>query len=230
MSVGIREIKGCGIRPTAHSISSSTSPRSKRGRRFLTPVDFYAFDAEYVRRLCAGEAEVEEHFSLYFEDRLRLKLRSARYDRTENADIIQDTFVRALEKLRNGELRQPQSLGAFVFAICKNICLERSRPRKLEPLSDDYAPASTDDAERDLLETERARALRRAVSQLPAKDRRLLIAYFFEERPKAAICKELGVTPGYLRVCLHRAKKALKRRFLQKFDEKQKSTDEEKDH
>lgn len=193
-------------------------------------MEFYPFDAEYVRRLCAGEAEVQEHFSIYFAERLRMKLRSGRYSRDETNDIIQDTFLRALDKLRSGELRKPGSLGAFVFGICKNICLERSRPKKLEPLPHDYSPPSTDNPERDTLEAERARALRRTISEMPPKERGLLIAYFFDERSKPDICKEFGVTKDYLRVCLCRAKKSLKRRFLEKFDEKYKPNDEKKDH
>ena len=79
--------------------------------------------------------------------------------------------------------------------------------------------------------TETARAVRGS-EILSALKRRIIRweyppGYRFTEEE---ICKEFGVTPGYLRVCLHRAKKALKRRFLQRFDEKQKPTAEEKDH
>src|SRR5437016_4758152 len=123
MHGAFEETRGCGIGRSNHSNVRSTSPRSNR---FLTgrPVDFFPFDSEYVRRLCAGEPEVEEHFSIYFAERLRLKLRAARYDASKIDDIIQETFFRALQILRRNGLRQAESLGAFMFGICKRVCLE----------------------------------------------------------------------------------------------------------
>jgi RNA polymerase sigma-70 factor, ECF subfamily len=231
MHGALDEIRGCGIERTTHSVLRGSSPRSGQGRRFLVekPVNFHLFDAEYVRRLRAGEPAVQEHFSLYFQEKLQIKLR--RYDFALRADIIQDTFLRALEKLRDDNLRQPESLGAFVFGICKNVCYERIRKTNTEMLSEEIVQTlkSTDNPERDVLQSELRTALRRSIGQMADKERRLLIDFFFKERTKADICKEFGVTPGYLRVCLHRAKKALKRRFLQKFDERYKSEFDEKD-
>jgi RNA polymerase sigma-70 factor (ECF subfamily) len=37
-------------------------------------------------------------------------------------------------------------------------------------------------------------------------DRRILKALYLEEREKDSVCREFGVTRGYLRVLLHRAK------------------------
>lgn len=222
MHGALDENRGRGVGRATHSIVGSTSPRSN-GKRFLvgSPVDFYPFDEEYLRRLRAGEPEVEEHFSIYFAGCLRLKLRSNRYLASDIDDIIQETFVRALQKLRANGLRQAESLGAFVFAICKHICLERSRPRKLEPLPENYSEylQSPDNQENDLLEGERKRALWRAIEEMDSRDRKLLMAFFFDERPKDEICQAFGVSRSYLRVCLHRVKKALKRRYLKRYDE-----------
>jgi RNA polymerase sigma-70 factor (ECF subfamily) len=226
----LEETRGCGTERSTHSIVGSNRPRSN-GKRFLvgSPVDFYPFDEEYLRRLRAGEPEVEEHFSIYFAGCLRLKLRAGRYLAPDADDIIQETFLRALVKLRANGLRQAESLGAFVFAICKHICLERSRPRRLEPLPEDYSEflQSPDNQERDLLEAERKRAVLRAMQEMDPKDRDLLVAYFFEEQPKDEICKKLGVSRNYLRVCLHRVKKALKRQYLKRYDQNHEKDDRE---
>jgi RNA polymerase sigma-70 factor (ECF subfamily) len=194
-------------------------------------VDFYPFDEEYVRRLRAGEPEVEEHFSIYFADRLGIKLRAARFAAADIDDIIQESLLRALLILHDDGLRRAESLGAFIFGICQRVCYERLRPRKLEALTDGHSQSlqGTDNQERDLLEAERSRALRRAIGEMDPKDRQLLIACFFEERPKDDICKTFGVTRNYLRVRLFRAKKILKRRYLKKFDHKQKPNHDKKD-
>ena len=217
------EIRGCGIARNTHSIVGSTSRRSNR---FLIgrPVDFYPFDGEYVRRLRAGDAEVQEHFSLYFAKSLLAKLRSDRHPAQDIEDVIQETLARALEKLH--ELRQAESLGAFVHGICKRVCWERGRTRQLESLPEESSEflRSRDNQEKDFLEEERRRALRRAILSLDDKEQRLLTAYC-KDISRGDLAKMLEVSPDYLRVCLHRAKKILKRRFLEKFDKKHKPKD-----
>src|SRR5436190_20082937 len=136
----VEKTREYGIGPIKHSIIRSTSLQSNHGNRFLIgrSVESYPFDAEYVRRLCDGEPEVEEHFSIYFADRLAIKLRSRRrFTSSDIDDIIQETFVRALQILRNNGLRKAESLGDFIFGICRHICLARTvRPKPLEPLSE----------------------------------------------------------------------------------------------
>lgn len=48
--------------------------------------------------------------------------------------------------------------------------------------------------------------VRKILSALPARDRDLLRAVFFEEKDKDSVCREMGVDRNYLRVLLHRAK------------------------
>jgi RNA polymerase sigma-70 factor (ECF subfamily) len=194
-------------------------------------VDFFPFDEEYLRRLRAGEQEVEEHFASYFALRLRLKLHGRRHSASDIDDIIQETLLRALEKVRANGLRQAESLGAFVHAICKYVCMERARPRPVEPLPEDYSEflQSSDNQETDLLEAERKRAVWRAIDRMTPKDRELLIAVFIEERPKDEICEAFGVSRSYFRVCLHRVKKALKRQYLKRYDEHHEKDDRDHD-
>jgi RNA polymerase sigma factor (sigma-70 family) len=183
-------------------------------------VDFYAFDAEYVRRLRAREEDVQEHFSLYFAERLRMKLRVARCPAADIDDAIQETLLRVLERL--DELRDPHCLGAFVHGFCTNIHREDIRKKKkFDPLPKDYSEIlrSRDNQEEDFLEAERKKAVWSVIQKMRPKDRDLLVAVFLKEEPREEICKKFGVTPGYLRVCVCRLKKALKRRFLKKFDD-----------
>ena len=221
----LEDTRGCGFGRPTHSNIRST-PRSSRGKGFLIGrlVDFYPFDAEYVRRLRAREADVEEHFSIYFADRLRLKLRASGYAASDIDDLIQETLLRTLQKLRG--LREADRLGAFVFGICKNVCLEGFRRPKPESLPEDIAQflQSPDNHEKDFIDAELKRALMAVIETMKPKERELLKAVFFDEDPKDEICKRFGVTPDYLRVCICRVKKALKRRFLKKYD------NDKKDH
>jgi hypothetical protein len=53
------------------------------------------------------------------------------------------------------------------------------------------------------------------LAKLPAKDRNILRAVFFEQRDKDEVCAELGVSREYLRVLLHRAKQQFMAQYSQ---------------
>ena len=56
--------------------------------------------------------------------------------------------------------------------------------------------------------------VREILDGLSERDRRLIREVLLEERSKDAVCKEMGVDRGYLRVLLHRAKQAFRARYL----------------
>ena len=57
-----------------------------------------------------------------------------------------------------------------------------------------------------LLASETRSQVRDVLQRLGRKDRKLLMAVFFEQRDKDEVCRELGVSRNYLRVLLHRAR------------------------
>src|SRR6266852_210167 len=81
-------------------------------------VEFFNFDEEYVKRLRAGDAATEQHFVAYFEQLLRIKLRSRMLTSDQVDDLRQETFIRVIANLRkDGGIRQPERFGAYVNAI-----------------------------------------------------------------------------------------------------------------
>ena len=177
----------------------------------------FAFDGDYVRRLIAEDPETERHFTEYFGDLLSLKLRSRLRSAAQVEDARQETFVRVLTALKKkGSLATPESLGAFVNAVCNNVLLESYRSTaRTTPLDDetnepeDAGPS----AEWRVLKAEERSKVREAMAGLPQKDRELIQWLFFENRPKDDICRELNVNRQYLRVLFHRAKQRFRERF-----------------
>jgi len=66
-----------------------------------------------------------------------------------------------------------------------------------------------------LLAEETRRQVQQVLAKLPAKDRNILRAVFFEQRDKDDVCAELGVSREYLRVLLHRAKQQFMAEYSQ---------------
>ena len=177
----------------------------------------FSFDGEYVRRLIAEDPETERHFTEYFGDLLSLKLRSRLRSPALVEDARQETFVRVLTALKKkGSLASPESLGAFVNAVCNNVLLETYRSNGRTTALDeetDEPPAADPSVEWQVLKLEERVKVREALAALPPKDKDLIRWLFFEERDKDDICRELHVDREYLRVLLHRAKQRFRERF-----------------
>ena len=177
----------------------------------------FSFDGDYVQRLIAEDPETERHFTEYFGDLLSLKLRSRLRSPALVEDARQETFVRVLTALKKkASLATPESLGAFVNAVCNNVLFETYRSTaRTTPLDDepDEPEASEPSVEWRVLKSEERVKVREAIAGLPQRDRDLIRWLFFEDRAKDDVCRELNVDREYLRVLFHRAKQRFRERF-----------------
>lgn len=173
-----------------------------------------------MARLVSGDEATERHFAQYFGPLLSAKLRSRLRSTEAVEDARQETLLRVITTIRReGGLRNPERLGAYVNAVCNNVLLETWRNQKRHGQPDDEAPEQVDwrpDPESEYVTSERRRIIRSVLDDLNAKDRYLLNAVFLQERDKEEICRELGVDNDYLRVLLHRARGRFKQLLVKK--------------
>jgi RNA polymerase sigma-70 factor (ECF subfamily) len=186
-----------------------------------TAVTRQGFDAAYLQRLAEGDPQTEQHFCSYFGELIRIKARARHLTQAMAEDVRQETFLRVLRTLRSpGGLRSAESLGAFVNSVCKNVLREGFRDKKRhEPPADEPAPIPdtvTPSPEAQLSSQECKASVRRVLEQMRPQDSRLLCAVLLDERDREEICREFGVTPAYLRVLLHRAKKEFRALYVER--------------
>jgi RNA polymerase sigma-70 factor (ECF subfamily) len=184
-------------------------------------LEFCTFDAAYIDNLCAEERRTQDHFVRYFTALLELKLRSRLNSPQAVEDVRQETFARVLRVLRkDGGLRQPERLGAFVNTVCNNVLFEHyrssSRSQSLDEEGQPELPATGASALDIASSKQLSGKVREILLKLPQKDRRLLKAVFLDERDRDDVCKEFGVDREYLRVLLHRAKQEFKGEYLKR--------------
>src|ERR1700748_1054344 len=173
-------------------------------------MDFHQFTENYLHGLRSQDTTTEAHFVAYFSRILQNKLRRRVACPEHIKDIQQETLLRAWAAVRaEGGIRQPERFGAFVSSVCNNILREsyrsRARTTTLEDLQSDPAD-QTPSPDGMLLAKETKKQVQKVMAKLPAKDRKLLNAVFFEQRDKDEVCQELKVSREYLRVLLHRDK------------------------
>jgi len=181
-----------------------------------TIVQRQSFDAEYVGRLINFDAETERDFVTYFGELLAIKLRSRLRAPELIQDVTQETFLRVLKTLRQSGIENPEALGSFVNSVCTNVLFEvyRSQSRVAEPVEDGASPEKS--AEDGMVDEESRTEVRKVLSELPEKDRKILRWLFFEERDKGEVCRLMQVDREYLRVLVHRAKQRFRTDYLRR--------------
>jgi RNA polymerase sigma-70 factor, ECF subfamily len=181
-------------------------------------LQLHSFDESYVERLQAGDFRTQEHFVAYFSELIQLKLRSRLNSPQAIEDVRQETFTRVFAALKDGKIRQPDRLGAFVNSMCNNILLEHYRSSSRDDSLDDEEqpeiPAANIDVLGAIANQQMAEKIRKILGEMPERDRRLLRDVFLEERDKDEVCSDFGVDREYLRVLLYRAKQAFKSLYL----------------
>jgi RNA polymerase sigma-70 factor (ECF subfamily) len=206
---------GIPLRHAASAGAGNANLSSERAARSRTNQNLFTFDRTYVQKLAQGDSTTERHFIDYFSPLLFAKLHFQLRFGQEIQDLRQEVFLRVLRCLRQGAgIQQPERLGAYVNSVCNNVLMEyfrhKSRVKQLDENAPDVEDSRTD-LERDLVTEENRMRVRSLVAKLAPKERHILKAIFFEEREKESVCREFGVTRGYLRVLLHRAKEQLRR-------------------
>lgn len=194
------------FRPVANAPGSTASevywsPKKK--------VEFYQFDANYLDHLREGDSETERHFASYFGERLRAKLLHRGFAMSTLEDISQETFLRVLSAVRNGEILHPERFGAYVNKVCDNVILEKYREHARHQHLDIDAmelPDGKTNLEAIVLRKEKKKIVADLLAQLPVKTRNILRAWMFEQLDREQLCAKFKIKNDYLRVLLFRAK------------------------
>ncbi len=172
-------------------------------------MDAASFNQEYVQRLRDGDPEIQRHFTSYFGELLKIKLRSRVRSPHLIEEVRQETFLRVLLIVRRDGIDRPERLGAFVNSVCNNVMMEAFRSESRSLPMPESVPDPVDDSpdpESQAFSLQRVSLVRKVLESLPRKDRDLLRQIFLEDRDKDEICRKLKVDREYLRVLLHRAK------------------------
>jgi RNA polymerase sigma-70 factor (ECF subfamily) len=148
--------------------------------------------------------------------RLRYKVRYALgFSCPDVDDIVQETLTRVLMATREEKIQNPEAVGAFLNGVCRNVISEyRRRNMRDEPMPEVVPePPSKGIAETDLFDLRQAIA--QGLDQLSERDRRVLRAFYLEEKSRGEILKETALTDENFRVVLCRAKERFRAIYVE---------------
>jgi RNA polymerase sigma-70 factor, ECF subfamily len=168
--------------------------------------------SDLVVRILAGERDAEEELFYRYRSGVAIIVRRIAKNFHASKDLSQDTFRLVLEKIRRGDLRDPEKLSGFICGIARNLSIEHlRRMKRLEATSEvDVVKSIPDPAPGQLsllLKKEKAHAIRQMLDELePARDREILYRFYLTEDDKEKICNDLGLSSLHFNRVLYRAK------------------------
>ena len=149
----------------------------------------------------------------------------------DRRDLTQEVFVAVHQGIKN--LRSEEAFLPWLFSIANHVALrywerQRSRPRlEVEPdaesedqkLATIEQIATTDpDPEAQILDSEKVRAVRKILEELPSQMRKCLKGRIYEGLTNIEIARRLGISESTVAVHVHRGIETLRTRLDQYFE------------
>jgi RNA polymerase sigma-70 factor (ECF subfamily) len=127
------------------------------------------------------------------------------------ADATQTAFVKAYRSLKEFDVTRP--LRPWLYRICGNVCIDmaRSRHRSDEDLEKHaYMLESPETPERNLEKSDLEKKIRKAISNLPERYRRIVLLRHYQQLDVEEIADMVGAPEGTIKSWLFRARALLK--------------------
>lgn len=168
--------------------------------------------AQLVRDACDRRPGAWRELAARYEGLVRAIVGSYRLQEADFADAVQNTWLRALERLDT--VRDPDSLGSWLTTVARRECLAllaRSRREAPTEVTEDQLVVDDPGPEAVVLAEEARRAVVRAVTELPVKRRELVNVLFSTAEPNyAEVSRLVGLPIGSIGPTRQRALRTLR--------------------
>jgi RNA polymerase sigma-70 factor (ECF subfamily) len=183
-----------------------------------------------VGRIREGDSGADAELVERYRRGIAIILRAESRNAAAVDDLFQETFRIALEKIRQGDLRDPRRLSGFICSLARNLVIDHFRKVAARRTTGDAKLAEIASVRVDPLETllriERGEFVRRVLSEMPSdRDRQILFRYYVAEDEKDAICRDLDLTSLHFNRVLFRARERYRDLYLERAGSRNNSGD-----
>lgn len=181
---------------------------------------------DLVNRIRAGDLQAEAELVERYSQGVQVILRREVSNTASVEDLYQETFCIVLEKIRRGDVREPEKLSGFVLGVARNLIIDHFRraTRLANEASVDAAeplPNPAPDQFEELLLKEKSDLIWQIFKAMPNKrDIQVLLRFYIAEEDKERICADLGLTKRYFNVVLDRARERFRELYEQALGDK----------
>jgi RNA polymerase sigma-70 factor, ECF subfamily len=174
--------------------------------------------AQLVARIQAGERDAEAELYRRYHGGIAVILRRTVGRSGDIEDFSQEAFRLAIEKIRQGELRDPERLSGFMCGLARNLAIGAVRRDSRREPEEEAELSSTPPRQLDnLLEREKAAMVRRVLDEMNRRDREVLCRFYLAEEDKESICARCGLSSLHFNRVLFRARERYRSLYEKKF-------------
>jgi RNA polymerase sigma-70 factor, ECF subfamily len=179
--------------------------------------------SRWVQRIIDRDGDAEEELVRQYKDGIAIIIGRVVRNESFIEDLSQETFKIALEKIRDGDVREPERLSGFICGVARNVAIDYVRKMRRLTNQEEIGNAeqirdSRPDQFEQLWRKERAEIVRQVISELKVeRDREVLSRYYIAEEDKDQICADLGFDSKQFNSVIFRALKRYKELYLKRF-------------
>jgi len=175
---------------------------------------------ELVRRIIARDPLAEEEMILRYRDGVYQIIYQVVRNHSVAEDLSQESLMKALEKIRHGDVREPERLSGFIRGIAKFIAIDYIRKNRSAMKAEDVGAAEqiidpSPNPFEQVLDKEKAEIVRKVISEMKVqRDKDVLYRYYILEEEKDSICVTLKVSRDQFNRIIFRAHQRYKQLHL----------------
>ena len=184
------------------------------------PIDEVAEERARIRAVLDGDTERFQELVEVHQDRVyRLALRMLNNEE-DARDAAQDAFLKAYRQLAS--YQQEWRFKTWLMSITSNLCIDRIRRRRIEPLAFSDQPPNADGETPEVeipshepgpdvqvAAIEQREVLNQMMSALPEEDRRMVQMFYVADMSYEEIVQATGASLSAIKSRLFRARRAL---------------------
>lgn len=171
-----------------------------------------AVSADLVARIASGDRAAEQEMYGRYARGLVFLVKHRTGDHGLAEDVCHNTFITAIEKLRQGAIDKPESLAGYLRGIAENKLTGNWRKdvRRGTTVDSEAIERAIDERQSPMDEVssnQTQAAIRRLLDELPvARDRDILISVYLRDEDRESICRRHDVDAQHLNRVLSRAR------------------------
>ena len=169
----------------------------------------------------AGNVEAEAELVNRYKDGISFILNRIVRNQFTAEDLSQEAFIIALQKIRHGDVRDPERLSGFMVSVARYHAIEHLRKHKESTSKEEMGtvedlPDSAPTPYDEVLSREKSATVRQVIGEMKAeRDRQVLLRYYLAEKTRDEVCAELGLTNLQFDKIIYWAKNRFKDLYIQ---------------
>ena len=169
--------------------------------------------APLAQRILAGDRCAEDELATTYRRGVFIIAMARTRNRDTAADLTQEVLIAVLKSLRQGQLRDPAKLAAFIQGTTRNLINNHLRAKSHHPEVElDETTHMTDPVE-ELESLERRRLVRRELQSFGALDQQILLLSLVDGHSLAEVALRLNLSHDAVRARKSRAVRKIIQRF-----------------